>query len=83
MRSRSHALWLILLLLSAAVTLGASDVASSADGWEQLDEARAAPAPVTGLVLRIPVERVRRAPERSVAKPARVAEAEIFRPPIA
>ena len=83
MRSRSHALWLIMLLLSATASLGAPDVASSSDGWEQLDEARSAPPPVTGLVLRIPVERVRRAPERSVAKAARVAEAEIFRPPIA
>ena len=83
MRSRPRGLWLILFLLCAAAALGASDVASSTDGQEQLDEARFAPAPVTGLVLRIAVERVRRAPERSVAKADRVAEAEIFRPPIA
>lgn len=84
MRSRSRGLWLIFLLLCAVAAPCLSDIASTpADGWEQLEEARTAPAPVTGLVLRVPVERVQRAPERSVEKPARVAEAEIFRPPIA
>lgn len=82
MLSRSRILWLILLLLFAAAAPGTFDVAASADGWEQLDEARFEALPVTRSLLNAPRQDERRAVERNAARPARFAEAEIFRPPI-
>lgn len=82
MLSRSRTLWLLLLLLSAAAAPRVFEVQAPADGWEQLDDARFEALPVTRSVANTPVVQQRRAPEGDVARPARLAEAEIFRPPI-
>lgn len=81
MLPRSALLWLFLLLCAAAAPR-AFDVAAAADGWEQLDDARFEALPVTRSVVMAPLEQLHRAPELNDAKPARLAQAEIFRPPI-
>lgn len=82
MVSRSRGLWLILFLLCAAAGPRAFDVTTSADGWEQLDDARPEALPVTKIAPEARAAEEPRAPERNAARPVRFAEAEIFRPPI-
>lgn len=82
MWSCSRGLCLILLLLFAAAGPQAFDVSTCADGWEQLDDARAEALPVAKVSPEAWAGAEPRTPERGAATPLRVAEAEIFRPPI-
>ncbi len=82
MLPRSRTLWLILLLLGAVAAPRAVDLVAPADGWEQSDDARFEAVPVPRVVTSAPLPAAPRVPEQLFVLPVRLAEAEIFRPPI-